>query len=177
MWPWAHAALGYLWYTLYLRGRNAGVPAGWSVVALGIGTQFPDLVDKPLAWYLSVLPYGRTLAHSLFVAVPVTLLVSWLARRRAHRLVGVAFGVGYLSHLFGDSFHALVTLTWSDLGFLVWPLVAPPETEVVGLLAHLRDIEGSPFFLFGLLLTGSMLLLWHHHGHPGLTELWGLVTT
>ena len=70
-----------------------------------------------------------------------------------------------------------MTLTWSDLGFLVWPLVAPPETEVVGLLAHLRDIEGSPFFLFGLLLTGSMLLLWHHHGHPGLTELWGLVTT
>jgi hypothetical protein len=174
MWPWAHAALGYLWYTLYLRARRSGVPAGWPVVALGVGTQLPDLVDKPLAWYLSVLPYGRTLAHSLLVAVPVVLLAVWLTRRRDQRLVGVAFGVGYLSHLLGDSLHALVTVDWADLSFLLWPLLEPPippEGETVGLLAHLRDIEGSPFFLFGLLLTGAMLVLWHRHDCPGVSEL------
>lgn len=171
MWPWAHAALGYLYYTLYLRVRTREPPSGWPVVALGVGTQFPDLIDKPLAWYLSVLPYGRTLAHSVFVAVPVSLLALWLARRRDRPLIGVAFAVGTLSHLLGDSLHAILTAEWADLGFLVWPLVAPPDSETVGVLAHLRDIEGSPFFLFGLGLTLAMLVLWNRRGHPGLAEL------
>ncbi|WP_255196445.1 metal-dependent hydrolase [Halorarius litoreus] len=175
MWPWGHAALGYLLYTVYLRLRAQGTPTGWPVVALGFGTQVPDLVDKPLAWYLSVLPYGRTLAHSLFVAIPVVLLVGWVARRRKRPVVGVAFGLGYLSHLLGDSLHALLTQQWGDLFFLVWPLTTPPDAETVGLIAHLRDIDGSPFFLFGLLLTVAMLVLWNHHGRPGLAELWSVV--
>ena len=29
-----------------------------AVLALALGTQLPDLVDKPLAWYLDVLPFG-----------------------------------------------------------------------------------------------------------------------
>ena len=175
MWPWAHAALGYLLYTLYLRVHRRTRPSGWPVVALGVGTQLPDLVDKPLAWYLSVLPYGRTLAHSLFVAVPVVLLVWWVAARRDEEPVGLAFAVGYLSHLLGDSLYGILTQQWSDLFFLVWPLAAPPETETVGLIAHLCDIDGEPFFLFGLSLTVAVLALWNYHGRPGLGELWAVV--
>lgn len=174
MWPWGHAALGYLLYTVYLRLRSQGIPAGWAVVALGFGTQFPDLVDKPLAWYIGVLPYGRTLAHSLLVAVPVVMVVGLIARRRNRPLVGVAFGIGYLSHLLGDSLSGIVSQAWGDLFFLVWPLAAAPDEETVGLLAHLRDIEGSPLVLFGLVLTVAMLALWNSHGRPGLAELWSL---
>ncbi|WP_255150045.1 metal-dependent hydrolase [Halorarius halobius] len=171
MWPWAHAALGYLCYTLYLRGRGRGQPSGWPVVALGVGTQLPDLVDKPLAWYLHVLPYGRTLAHSLLVAAPLVALVWWLAARRNQRATGTAFAVGYLAHLLGDALYGLVTFQWADLGFLLWPLVDPPESEVEGVIAHLSDILESPFVLFGFALTAAMLLLWNHHGRPGLAEL------
>lgn len=175
MWPWAHAALGYLLYTGILALRDDGQPRGVPVLALGIGTQVPDLVDKPLAWYLHVLPYGRTLAHSLFVAVPLLLVVGWYADRKGKHEVGVAFAVGYLSHLLGDAFAPLVTGEWTYLGFLVWPLQPPPERELEGVVAHLMSIEGTATFLFGLLLTAIALLQWNEHGRPGLGELHRLV--
>jgi hypothetical protein len=66
---------------------------------------------------------------------------------------------------------------FADLAFLVWPLLPIPdiELEVEGVLAHLRDIQGSPLFLFGLLVTAVALGLWIRHGLPGLRELVALV--
>lgn len=177
MWPWAHAAFGYLLYTGILRVRETGQPVGWPVVALAVGTQVPDLVDKPLAWYLQVLPYGRSLTHSLLIAVPLVLAVWLVARHRGHPAVGSAFAVGHLSHLAGDALHAMLAAEWADLAFLVWPLLPLPhqDTELEGLVAHLRNIEGSPFFLFGLLLTAVGLGLWIRHGRPGVAELRGAI--
>jgi hypothetical protein len=31
----------------------------------GVGTQLSNLIDKPLTWYVDVLPYGRSFAHPL----------------------------------------------------------------------------------------------------------------
>lgn len=177
MWPWGHAALGYLLYSLYLRRGVPEQPTGWAVVILGFGTQFPDLVDKPLAWYLHVLPYGRTLTHSLLVAVPIILLVHRVASRRDQQPLSIAFGLGYLSHLLGDSLHAVLNTEWADLAFLVWPLLPIPneDSETEGLIAHLLDIEGSPFFLFGLGVTVTGLGLWNAHGRPGFAEVVSVV--
>ncbi|WP_276257977.1 metal-dependent hydrolase [Haloglomus litoreum] len=171
MWPWAHAALGYLAYTLYLRGRFDTRPVGLPVVALGLGTQLPDIIDKTLAWYVGVLPYGRSLAHSLLTGTLIMLAVVAVFRARGADRSATAFTIGYVSHFVGDAFGSLVSLSFGDLGFLVWPLVPPPATETVGLFAHLRDIEGSPLFLFGLGLTAVGLVLWYRHGLPGLREL------
>ena len=38
------------------------------MLALAIGTQLPDLIDKPLTYQFAVLPSGRSLGHSLFFA-------------------------------------------------------------------------------------------------------------
>lgn len=171
MWPWAHAALGYLAYTLYLRGRFDARPVGLPVVALGLGTQLPDLIDKTLAWYVGVLPYGRSLAHSVLTGSLILLAVVALFRARGADRSATAFAIGYASHLFGDAFGSLVSLSFGDLVFLAWPLVPPPATETVGLLTHLRDIEGSPLFLFGLALTAVGLALWIRDGLPGLRAL------
>lgn len=174
MWPWAHAALGYLLYTGLCRVRNTS-PAGDAVIVLGVGTQLPDLVDKTLAWYVPVLPTGRTLAHSLLVAVPVIIAVALWLRSRDRAALGPAFGVGYLSHLLGDSAHAVVTAEWAELTFLLWPVLPSPEPELgKSLMAHLVAIEGSPRFLFGLLLTGVALAVWARDGLPGLETLWKL---
>lgn len=177
MWPWAHAAFGYLLYTGVLRVREGGQPTGWPVVALAVGTQVPDLVDKPVAWYLQMLPYGRSLTHSLLIAVPLALAVWLVARHRGHPAVGIAFAVGHLSHLAGDALHATLAAEWADLAFLVWPLLPLPhqDTELEGLVAHIRNIEGSPFFLFGLLLTAVGLVVWIRHGRPGVAELRGAI--
>ncbi|WP_254822955.1 metal-dependent hydrolase [Haloglomus halophilum] len=177
MWPWAHAALGYLAYTLYLRGRFSERPVGLPVVALGFGTQLPDLIDKTLAWYVGVLPYGRSLAHSLLTGTVIMLAVVAALRLRGAETSGTALAIGYASHFFGDAFGSLVSLSFGDLVFLAWPLAPSPSTETVGILTHLRDIEGSPLFLFGLGLTVVGLGLWYRHGLPGLRELVGLLTS
>ena len=60
MLPWGHLAVGYLAYSLAVRVRSGGPPAGLAVAALAVGTQFPDLIDKPLVSWVSVLPSGRS---------------------------------------------------------------------------------------------------------------------
>ena len=65
MWPWGHLAVGYLVYSGLSRWRFGRLPGSVATLAVALGTQLPDLVDKPLAWTVNVLASGRSLAHSL----------------------------------------------------------------------------------------------------------------
>ena len=42
-----------------------------------VGSQFPDLIDKPLALELGLIPSGRVFTHSLPTAMPVLLVIAW----------------------------------------------------------------------------------------------------
>ncbi|WP_254535867.1 metal-dependent hydrolase [Halomarina litorea] len=171
MWPWGHAAFGYLLYRALLSARGS-TPTGLPVLALGVGTQFPDLVDKPLAWSFALLPSGRSLAHSLLTAALVIGVGGAVARRYDRRDVAAAFGVGYLSHLLGDALLPLVRLDVVFLRFLAWPLVPPPPYERDSSFAeHLVSLEVTPFFAFGLALTALAVALWVRDGLPGLGTL------
>lgn len=122
MFPWTHAAFGYLLLlsvAVLLRWRLSRA----ELIAVFVGSQLPDLVDKPLAWWFSVLPSGRSLFHSLLVAVPLSLLVLVVAWYLTHPEVGFAFGVGYASHLVGDSYAALYYWRPEEFSFLLWPLL------------------------------------------------------
>jgi membrane-bound metal-dependent hydrolase YbcI (DUF457 family) len=150
MWPWGHAALGYL------IGR-VGVPVddyrGLPVVALLFGTQFPDLVDKPLAWTVQVLPSGRSLGHSVFVFFALVAAAWWVCDRYGYPELAAGFGIGYGSHLLGDSLNSLVALEFESLSFLVWPLLPPPPYETdPSFSAHFANLELTPWlwFEFGL---------------------------
>lgn len=169
MWPWEHAAAGYLLYTVYLRAKGNGTPEDTAAIALGLGTQFPDLIDKTLTWYLPILPSGRSLAHSLFTAVFVSALVIAYTRRHDRTPVGVAFAVGYLSHLFGDGLHPFLAGNWTFLSFLAWPLLPAPEYPGEhGILAHLLRFQFSSHRLALSVMTLFALVLWRQHGYPGL---------
>lgn len=168
MWPWSHAALGYLAYTLYLRYADDLPPSGPAAVTVAFATQLPDLVDKMGAWYLGVLPGGRSLAHSALIAVPVVLAVGWLALEYRRGELGAAFAVGYLSHLVGDAYAAVAEGEWAEITFLLWPALPLPDYEgTPGILAHIREAELTPRILFGFLLTGVALAVWARHGYPG----------
>lgn len=168
MWPLGHAAVGYLLYSLSTRLRYDERPATVPALFLLVGTQTPDLIDKPLAWYVGVLPTGRSLAHSLLFLVPLSLAVYWLARRRGRAELGFAFGLGAISHTLVD---ALPTV-WSgtDAGFLLYPIVpvteyeegAPTVTEL------LVSSLGDPWFLLEFALAGAALVVWYRDGRPGL---------
>lgn len=123
MWPWEHLAFGYVLYALGRRGWDGRGPANREAVAVAVGTQLPDLVDKPLAWEFGLLPSGVSLAHSIFVALPVSALAIVVARRRGAQPLGTAFGVGYLSHIVGDGLYPLLVTGETSVDYMLWPLV------------------------------------------------------
>jgi len=182
VWPWEHVAFGYLCYAGVARVRRWRPPTDAAAVWLVVGTQFPDLVDKPLAWSLGVLPSGTTLAHSAFVALPMAAVAVLVGRRFDRPAAGAAFAVGYLSHLPADVLYPALLGRDLAVGAVLWPLVGTRYRPPVGfgvrfqallgeLLARLAGPAG-PLYLAGEAgLLGLALLVWLADGAPGLGYL------
>ena len=166
MWPWGHAVVGYLILTVVARIRNGHAPTDRTAVAVAVGTQLPDLVDKPLAWTVPVLPTGRSLAHSLLVALPVLVLL-WYGTDEARPAV-IAFGIGWISHSLADLLPSLLAADWPYTVFVFWPVLStPPYKTEQSFIAHLAAIELTPAFLGQVGLVALALLVWRHDGYPG----------
>lgn len=139
MLPLGHLAFAYLWYVAYATVGTHRLPTRLALVPLAIGSQFPDLIDKPLA-YLEIIRYGRSLAHSLFTFTLCSLAIwlvtarlrgRWTAESIPERLRTVtpaAFALGYASHLLGDTYRFFLTGDWWAARFLVYPLASVPES-------------------------------------------------
>jgi len=177
MWPWEHAAVGYIVYSLLSRSTTRTPPGDATALAVVFGTQFPDLVDKPLAWWLAVLPAGRSLAHSALVAFPLVTAALLFAAVLGRTELGVAFGIGYLTHLPADVLYPALVGEGPDFAFLLYPLVerepydGPPlverVTELVGEFgAFLGTPRGAVYLLCELLLVGVAVALGTLDGMP-----------
>mgnify|MGYP000568357160 CR=1 FL=1 len=174
MWPWEHVAVAYLGYSLFTRVAYRRSPRGDAVLAVAVAALLPDLVDKPLAWGLHVLPSGRSLAHSLLFAASAVSLSAFVTGRR----VAIAFALGYSFHLGGDVVYPMALEQPPAYRFLLWPLVDQPATETPGLLfraqhllveflAFLQTTRGRIYVFFEGALLGSAVLLWILDGRPG----------
>ena len=184
MWLWGHLAVGYLAYSPLARARFGRAPSGWEAVLLALGTQFPDLVDKPLAWGFGVLPAGRTLAHSLLtVAVVITPVYAYF-KRRGRPGLGLAFAIGYVTHPFADAFFPLLSGSYQYVAYLLWPLFGfselPPydvgrvvlvEPLEVLLGAEPIDFDITTNGLVQLTLVGFVVRMWRRDGAPGVATL------
>ncbi|UHQ96141.1 metal-dependent hydrolase [Natrinema halophilum] len=178
MWPWGHLAVGYLLYSISTHALLRRPPTGRGAIALAVATQFPDLVDKPLAWTLAIIP-GRSLGHSFFFVGPLLLVGMMIAGRYGQPEVGAAWVIGYLSHLFTDVFSPLSILEMDvSLGFLFWPLVPVPMTTHGGfletILYYLNESIAYIFTPIGVLFVISqivplfvMMVVWIYDGCPG----------
>ncbi|OAQ52652.1 metal-dependent hydrolase [Natrinema mahii] len=174
MWPWGHLAVAYLLYTAVVHRRSGRPPRALPAIALAIGSQMPDLIDKPLAWNVGLLPGGRTLSHSVFALAALVVAVLVVATRLRRRPLGVGFLVGYGSHLLADVPPAVLGGDVSGATYLLWPVLEPPPEEpVAGILdAFLNYYQLGAFewVQFGLFAVAA--LVWYRDGMPGL----GLVT-
>lgn len=169
MWPWEHLVFGYLLYSalVHISGR---FPRDYPTLALVFGTQFPDLVDKPLAWTLGILVSGRSLTHSLLTAGLLLATLYLVSRRYNHSALAGAFAVGYLSHVAGDALSVVLSGEYYYLGFLAWPLVpAYPDSE--GFIGHLSDFDVTAFSPLELGFAGVVVGIWIIDGLPGLAPL------
>lgn len=175
MFPPGHAAFGYLLSSLIRRAYHRDVPTDGSIPWLLLGTQLPDLVDKPLAWWFNVLQAARSLGHSLLVAGPLVVLLALWLRRRGRGPAGEALVVGFVSHLLGDAGPA-VSGGLERLSFLAWPLLPPLEYSTRPSLwppTYLLEPIISPSYdLVAVVFVG---LLWIADGRPGLGYLRSLV--
>ena len=176
MLPPGHLAVAYVLYSLYARARFRRPPRSAPVLAVVAGSQFADLIDKPL-WLLGVFPTGRDLAHSLFFAAALILVVYAVAIPRGRVETATAFVIAHLSHLLADIPPRAVLGYPFGTEFLLWPVVphftfeynerwfeSPELVEVI--VTPLTD--PVTFFLFELVLLGVAIALWNADGRPGL---------
>lgn len=167
MWPLGHAAAGYLVYSLGVDRDWLAAPSAGAVVALAVGTQVPDLIDKPLAWIVPVLPAGRSLGHSLLFVVPACVAAVLVARALDRSAVGIALALGILSHPLVD----VVPFLWgnSPHEFLLWPVLTVEGYDTPpSVLAMLREDLTDPWFHLEFVLAAAALVRWHRDGTPGL---------
>ncbi len=174
MWPWEHLAFGYLLYSGYTRIVHRRRLGDDEAVVLTMGTQFPDLVDKPLAWAFGILPSGLSLAHSVLFFLPVCVFLTLASGRHPSD----AFCVGYGSHLLGDLLYPLATGGQLNPAFLLWPLVSRTPSDTRGLLGNvmyytdqfvvfLGTPRGYLYLVAELVLLVLAVAVWADDGFPG----------
>ena len=149
--PVTHAAVAYLLYVAYAAVTTRRLPARWALVPVAVGSQFPDLIDKPLA-YWGVLAYGRSLAHSVFSLVIVCGMVWWMLRSdtvpcgdllpdQLCRVAPAAFTIGYAAHLLGDAWRGLLSGDFVSVRFLVYPVFGVPRSSSDNIAPWVRILE------------------------------------
>jgi len=140
------------------------------MVPLTIGTQFPDLVDKPLSWTLGILPSGRSLGHSILLALVIALTLRYAGRTFDRRTEAGAFFTGYLLHIIADMSPFVVSGEWEKLGSVLWPLVPayqyPGESDrsISDVLSAI-DLTSVPAEAFVLIILS--VSLWVYDELPG----------
>jgi hypothetical protein len=111
---------------LYYLIRYQRLPDGMIVLTGVFAGIFADLVDKPLAWTLGIIPSGRMLAHSIVVSVPLLIIILLVAYRTETLRYAIVFSWGHLLHIAGDFYPVL----WEGSDYyyypnLFWPLMKP----------------------------------------------------
>ncbi|WP_123538515.1 metal-dependent hydrolase [Halosimplex salinum] len=184
MLPWGHLAVGYLLYSGGTRLWHRRSPDDAPTLLALLGTQAPDLVDKPLNWWLAVFD-GRGIGHSLLTTVPVCAMVYLFARRRGRGEWGAAFGFGVLTHLFADAFYPVLRGASSlDAPYLLWPLREAPTYPSENVMDHVLRVvvhfsalrHRAPVdiltdrFVIQVLLVPLVVGIWALDGFPGLPD-------
>lgn len=146
MLPVAHAAVGVLAYSLVQVCREWRDLSAVAVVAAVAGSQFPDVLDKPLA-YFQLLPSGRSLGHSLLFLAVVG-LVLWRLAPEEYGESALAFCVAACSHVLADGYRALLPVGGVQIpGYLLWPITqAPRYGETAAPWVRLSRIYSTPSF-------------------------------
>ncbi|TMT85760.1 metal-dependent hydrolase [Haloterrigena sp. H1] len=188
MWPWEHLAFAY---ALYSVTRNVGFrtsPSARETIAVAVGSQFPDLVDKPLGWTFGFAESGYSIGHSIFVAPAVCLVAYAVAARWGNRALAGAFSLAYLSHPIGDMLSHLFRDGTVDSRIVLWPIASPPATDYGGFLDHLilylaryvyHLLAGgvTPQIVVQSLLGLAVVALWLSDGAPPAADIWRFLRT
>lgn len=184
MMPWDHAIIAYIAYSLFVHAVYRDSPTGREAIIVVFASQFPDLVDKTLAWQFGVFDGGYALGHSIFFAIPLALAIAVLAYSRGRPRFGWAFGIGYLFHLPFDVLPSYFQEGELPIHQLLWPIGGGGSEQDSLLEGFIGDFvpyarwlggellsgDPDPYVLFLLGLGGFAFLLWLYDGMPIVRE-------
>lgn len=152
MLPIEHFAVAAVPLIAYVLIRDHRPPAPRLLGVVFVGSQFPDLIDKPLAHQFYVIPSGRVFVHSLPIAIPILCLVGWYARRTNRPRGGGAFGFAYLSHIVADNRRALSPPDPMLSADMLWPFLSPIPRPAVPHWAGPNSINVHLWTLFSVVV-------------------------
>nr|WP_276414143.1 metal-dependent hydrolase [Halomicroarcula sp. XH51] len=140
----------------YVVVRDRDLPTLGLLAVVFVGSQFPDLVDKPLANQFALIPSGRVFMHSLPFAVPIALAVAVYGWNTGRLRAGTAFGFAYLSHLLADNYRALLAPDPSVPPDLLWPFLPAVTRSAVPHWAGPDGINVTLWTLFSAVVLASL---------------------
>jgi membrane-bound metal-dependent hydrolase YbcI (DUF457 family) len=150
--PHEHLFVALLPVVAYVTVRDRTLPSAAVIGVTALGSQFPDLVDKPLAHQFGLLPSGRVFTHSLPIAIPLVIAVLAYGWRTGRRRLAGAFVSAYLLHLVGDTYTVL--LTGRIPADLLWPLTAVQPRPRVPFWAGVNGINIQLWTAFSVTVLG-----------------------
>ena len=180
MWPWEHVIFAYVIYSLGCRLFGTTPSSRAALLLLVFGALLPDLIDKPLAWHFGIFHTSYSIGHSVLLAIPASFVAVGLAVRFGHPRLGIAFAVGYLSHLIGDLIPTYVREGNIPMERVMWPVMeTEPSPGHGGLLdgfwnhfepylVSIRAGDPSLYLIVQLGLGILALVLWAFDGFPGI---------
>ncbi|NGM70447.1 metal-dependent hydrolase [Natronolimnobius sp. AArcel1] len=184
MWPWEHLIFAYVLYSLLVHVTWRRPPTTRETIAVVVGSQLPDLIDKPLAWTFGITETGYAIGHSIFVFPVVCLAVfAMMDRIPDGRLLTGAFSLAYLSHLITDVLNPMRMGRDPELRVILWPLESPPAHDHGGFLDHFvvyfvrylnQLVSGglSEAALVQLTIVLAVSALWLYDGAPLASDCW-----
>jgi hypothetical protein len=125
MFPHEHFLLAWLPLVGYVVLRDRRLPSKQVVGAVLLGSLLPDLIDKPLAYQLNLIPHGRVFLHSLPVIMPLLIAVIVYGWKTGRLRMALAYSFGHLLHPVGDFYSTLLAGVVPQ--HLLWPFVSVPS--------------------------------------------------
>lgn len=162
MLPSEHFAVAVVPIILYVLVRDQRPPTPQLLGIAFVGSQVPDLIDKPLAHQFHFIPSGRVFMHSLPIAIPIICLVGWYAWRTNRLRAGFVFGLAYLSHIVADNRQALSPPAPMLPDDALWPFRPPIPRSAVPGWAGPNGINVTLWTLFSaVILAVTAYYLYH----------------
>jgi len=156
--PPEHFLVAFIPLLTYIIVRDKQFPDRRFVAVVFAGTQFPDLIDKPLAYQFGIIPSGRVFMHSLPTAIPVLLVVGFYGWKTNRVRLGAAFVFSHLSHLLADNRRMLIQQNPQIPPELLWPF-ASIERQITPHWAGTGGINVFLWTLFSLVVLSILVYI------------------
>jgi hypothetical protein len=156
MLPLEHFLAAFLPVLAFFLLRYRQLPSLGVVFVVFVGSQFPDLVDKPLS-LANVIPWGRVFMHSLPFALPMAAVVLLYAVATDQQHLGGGFVFAYLLHIPGDWYGRL--LSGEIPPDLLWPIMSIPAHPDAPGWGGPGDIYAYMWSFYSILLLSLVFMM------------------